>query len=179
MSGLPFNGRYNFVALAGCGHCFAERVMSSTETKQCCLCATPFNSEDVIPVLPEDDVLNKRRKELGASRKKRKRQQAAAGEAETTSVVEEGKPEAGSVPKEVGPKDENFCSICMSTLDPKATLKGDRAVALDCAHTFHSKCIDKWLVELDKDTCPICKQVSTKRSPTIVTKVLQITHQPL
>ena len=42
------------------------------------------------------------------------------------------------------------CIICMEPLR-----KGELVRVLECAHKYHSKCIDKWVQQ--SNTCPMCK----------------------
>ena len=42
------------------------------------------------------------------------------------------------------------CSVCLETM-----LTGAEVRSLPCAHVFHRKCVDKWLVR--KRKCPLCK----------------------
>ena len=50
------------------------------------------------------------------------------------------------------PDELDCCSICLDDYE-----EGDRVRCIEpCNHTFHSKCIGKWLVERSA-TCPLCK----------------------
>ena len=50
------------------------------------------------------------------------------------------------------PLDLECCSVCLDEYD-----RGDRLRCLDpCHHTFHAKCIGRWLSERSA-TCPLCK----------------------
>ena len=42
------------------------------------------------------------------------------------------------------------CSVCLDPL-----LVGAEMRALPCGHTYHRKCVDKWLIRRRK--CPLCK----------------------
>lgn len=42
------------------------------------------------------------------------------------------------------------CGVCLSEFE-----SSERVVRLPCRHTFHAKCISKWLTQY-KDTCPLC-----------------------
>lgn len=42
------------------------------------------------------------------------------------------------------------CGVCLSEFDST-----ERAVILPCGHSFHSKCISKWLTQF-KNSCPLC-----------------------
>lgn len=47
---------------------------------------------------------------------------------------------------------DNDCVICMSNYQ-----KDEGVRELDCKHTFHKKCIDKWLKE-GSVCCPVCRK---------------------
>ena len=50
----------------------------------------------------------------------------------------------------------DLCSDCPICLD---TLKvGEYSRTLDCNHTFHKKCIDRWFKK-DHSDCPMCRKV--------------------
>ena len=48
-------------------------------------------------------------------------------------------------------KNNNSCSICLEKFEA-----GKYKRVLPCGHTFHKKCIDKWLKK--KLICPICRK---------------------
>lgn len=69
---------------------------------------------------------------------------------EAATVDEEGEPRPRVPP--LLSADMDCCSICLDEYEV-----GDRVRCIDpCNHTFHSKCIGKWLVERSA-TCPLCK----------------------
>ena len=71
----------------------------------------------------------------------------------TTTLDEEGRPCEGPprVPPLL-PAELDCCSICLDDYE-----EGDRIRCIDpCNHTYHAKCIGKWLVERSA-TCPLCK----------------------
>lgn len=46
-----------------------------------------------------------------------------------------------------------FCSICMDKI------KHDEYVRqFPCAHIFHSKCVDTWIICENKNECPNCRK---------------------
>jgi hypothetical protein len=49
------------------------------------------------------------------------------------------------------PHSLDACTICLDDYTP-----GDKLRCLPCHHTFHAKCIGKWLTERSA-TCPLCK----------------------
>jgi len=48
-------------------------------------------------------------------------------------------------------ENESECPICLETLN-----KGEYEKVLQCKHTFHKKCIDRWFKK-DNDFCPMCR----------------------
>lgn len=50
----------------------------------------------------------------------------------------------------------NDCSICLSEIAVKST----GCVEMTCSHTYHLKCISKWLS--NHDTCPICRHACSE-----------------
>ena len=50
-----------------------------------------------------------------------------------------------------------YCSICISDVSNKEYIR-----ELNCKHTFHKKCIDKWIKKCINDEieikCPICRE---------------------
>lgn len=71
---------------------------------------------------------------------------------------------------------ENECSICLEPfIDPeKGQLllpSGEHVnvrILPNCAHMFHSACINKWLSK--KDTCPLCRTVIPSHTAQFITK---------
>jgi hypothetical protein len=53
--------------------------------------------------------------------------------------------------KENDPLTNDFCPICIETF-----CCGEYKRTLNCEHTFHKKCIDRWFKK-DKDDCPMCR----------------------
>ncbi len=51
------------------------------------------------------------------------------------------------------------CSICLNEFKT-----GEYKRELFCGHTFHKKCIDKWLLKSNKMTCPLCKNCNLPKS---------------
>lgn len=54
--------------------------------------------------------------------------------------------------KKIKPKDSGYkCPICLDVFQ-----EGLYKRTLSCQHTFHKKCVDKWLK--DEESCPICRK---------------------
>ena len=51
----------------------------------------------------------------------------------------------------LAPESECKCPICLEEFVPGSILR-----CMDCTHTFHKHCLDKWLSM--KATCPICQR---------------------
>lgn len=78
------------------------------------------------------------------------------------------KQEIDSLPTEVvsaaAPTDDTRCSICLEDIEPGVVLR-----KLNCKHSFHKGCIDRWLQH--KACCPICQR-SCKHEPVPSTSTL-------
>eukprot|EP00298_Acanthocystis_sp_HF-20_P001237 c11632_g1_i1.p1 GENE.c11632_g1_i1~~c11632_g1_i1.p1 ORF type:complete len:248 (-),score=101.83 c11632_g1_i1:153-896(-) len=61
VSGLPFNGHYDFVVLP-CGHAFADRAIKNVKSNTCCTCEQKFEKNEVIPLFPTGEVYQARKK---------------------------------------------------------------------------------------------------------------------
>ena len=48
--------------------------------------------------------------------------------------------------------EDNTCCICLAPYN-----QGEGKRTLGCEHSFHKKCIDKWLT-VSKNECPICRK---------------------
>lgn len=50
-----------------------------------------------------------------------------------------------------------YCPICISDVSPNEYIR-----VLECNHTFHKKCIDKWIkkciLDESKMRCPMCRK---------------------
>ena len=55
--------------------------------------------------------------------------------------------------KEDDPLLKQDCPICISGYQP-----GEFKRTLQCGHTFHKKCVDRWIKH--QKQCPICRQIS-------------------
>ena len=53
-----------------------------------------------------------------------------------------------------GDDDNACCSICLNA-------EQEEMVKTKCAHTFHSKCLAKWVIQ--KTTCPMCRNSLIKK----------------
>ena len=53
--------------------------------------------------------------------------------------------------KKVKESKDTECSICLDTIKV-----GEFEKNLECNHTFHKKCIDRWFKK-DNDSCPMCR----------------------
>lgn len=65
-----------------------------------------------------------------------------------------------------------YCTICLSEFE-----EGEEGIDLiDCKHSFHSRCLDKWLLGY-RQTCPLCRSLVVP--PAIVAEYhhMQITEQ--
>ncbi len=49
----------------------------------------------------------------------------------------------------------DFCSICSDTYESTNERK---TILLNCGHDFHYKCIKKWKIGRENNTCPVCRQ---------------------
>lgn len=50
--------------------------------------------------------------------------------------------------------EEEICCICLDSIYNKFSFQKNRTLA--CNHTFHDKCITKWMRH--KNTCPMCRE---------------------
>lgn len=46
----------------------------------------------------------------------------------------------------------DFCCVCLSMLE-----EGEETRLLPCLHRFHRVCVDKWLDDGCRKTCPVCR----------------------
>lgn len=90
-----------------------------------------------------------------------------------TSICKNGKPCSAYQKKGVTtcgrhtpfPEDAE-CPICYETVTRK------ESKVLKCNHMFHSACIQRWLGEMHKDTCPTCRAVIRTRRKAQVAQAL-------
>lgn len=54
---------------------------------------------------------------------------------------------------------EPTCSICLDDMQENVLVR-----KLSCNHIFHSNCVDQWLQQSERSTCPHCRQ-AVPRSP--------------
>jgi hypothetical protein len=54
-----------------------------------------------------------------------------------------------TVPDDPAKKQDQKCSICLENFET-----GDRIRTIECLHSYHADCIDRWLST--KATCPVC-----------------------
>lgn len=48
--------------------------------------------------------------------------------------------------------DGDFCCVCLSMVE-----EGEETRLLPCLHRFHRVCVDKWLDDGCRKTCPVCR----------------------
>ncbi|GMF12557.1 unnamed protein product [Phytophthora lilii] len=85
-----FNGKQPFVVLFKCGCVLSERALKAVSTKECLVCGKPFEEQDVVTLLDEDQYEEKQKKllQLKAEEKKAKKNKK-----KTKEQKEEGKHE--------------------------------------------------------------------------------------
>jgi len=54
-----------------------------------------------------------------------------------------------------GSQISDFCSICSDSYESTNERK---TILLNCGHDFHYKCIKKWKIGRENNTCPVCRQ---------------------
>lgn len=60
--------------------------------------------------------------------------------------------------------DEVQCSVCLNELE-----EGNDVRVLPCGHAFHRTCADLWLVNGQRNSCPLCmRRVCDQRGPDMV-----------
>jgi hypothetical protein len=60
----------------------------------------------------------------------------------------------GGAPAAARPEE---CTICMDPLGVRNGPGADGTITTACGHRFHRKCINHWLNEDGKTTCPLCR----------------------
>ena len=51
-------------------------------------------------------------------------------------------------------KEKHECNICLNDYKHREY----KRVLHKCGHTFHKKCIDKWLIQSREMSCPKCRE---------------------
>lgn len=55
---------------------------------------------------------------------------------------------------------EPTCSICLVDMQENVLVR-----KLSCNHIFHSNCVDQWLEQSERSTCPHCRQAVHRSRP--------------
>ncbi|KAI3410472.1 hypothetical protein GPALN_004573 [Globodera pallida] len=66
----------------------------------------------------------------------------------------QGQASSSSALESDGSNDVVTCPICLESLLALEDVKK----LLSCQHCFHQDCVDKWLVQIEDTTCPMCRQ---------------------
>ncbi|OWZ23349.1 hypothetical protein PHMEG_0001794 [Phytophthora megakarya] len=72
---VEFNGKQPFVVLFKCGCVLSERALKAVNTKECLVCGKPFEEQDVVTLVDEEQYEEKQKKllELKAEEKRAKK----------------------------------------------------------------------------------------------------------
>ncbi|POM75157.1 hypothetical protein PHPALM_7777 [Phytophthora palmivora] len=61
---VEFNGKQPFVVLFKCGCVLSERALKAVQTKECLVCGKPFEEQDVVTLLDDEQYVEKQKKLL-------------------------------------------------------------------------------------------------------------------
>lgn len=90
VTGLEFNGKYQFLALRGCGHVLSVKALKEVKTSACLVCHEEFGEADKMPINgTEEEVaeLRKRMEEERGKAKERKDKKVLSGNKHAATVV--------------------------------------------------------------------------------------------
>jgi len=82
VTGLEFNGKYQFLALRGCGHVLSVKALKEVKTSACLVCHKEFDEADKMPINGTEEevaVLRKRMEEERGKVKEKKDKKVGNG----------------------------------------------------------------------------------------------------
>ncbi|CAN6202285.1 unnamed protein product [Urochloa humidicola] len=82
VTGLEFNGKYQFLALRGCGHVLSVKALKEVKTSACLVCHKEFEEADKMPINGTEEevaVLRKRMEEERGKVKEKKEKKVGNG----------------------------------------------------------------------------------------------------
>ncbi|CAN6214830.1 unnamed protein product [Urochloa humidicola] len=79
VTGLEFNGKYQFLALRGCGHVLSVKALKEVKTSACLVCHKEFEEADKMPINGTEEEVTVLRKRMEEERGKVKKKEKKVG----------------------------------------------------------------------------------------------------
>jgi len=107
ITGRPANGQHSFSALKTCGHVFSDKGLEKTDSENptCFLCEKPFTKSDILPLNPDDELLEALRANIQLQIKEKKIQKKERSEGKKKKLQQDKKEEK-DIKEEKGIKEE-------------------------------------------------------------------------
>ncbi|CAI0410661.1 unnamed protein product [Linum tenue] len=83
-----------------------------------------------------------------------------------TNIINNDHDESNSTPTVVG--SSSSCAVCLAEYADGDVMR----LLPDCGHAFHASCVDPWLINQRRSTCPICRRQSEFKSDGDVSAVV-------
>ncbi|KAJ3695445.1 hypothetical protein LUZ60_000822 [Juncus effusus] len=94
VSGLEFNGKYQFFALRGCGHVLSSKALREVKSSTCLVCHKEFSEVDKIVINGNEEEVEVLRERMEEERGKvKEKKDKKRGNEEKEKVLENGKKE--------------------------------------------------------------------------------------